>query len=210
MEDERDTAYLRQRRMKSSMSLSCCFSGHNRRFDSYDSSLSSPDLGKLSPILSPSSWFRPKGQDQQHQENKSKYRSLMPRMGRRRHSADFSYDPLSYALNFDEGSSDDDFSSRLPVSPPRRRPSTSRIRDLELPVPWEAAGRNMRNSKSAAAPPMKDREMRSAAAATAGRRSVDSPTGAAGRRSVESPTGATGGIGTVERPSLVSLEIPVE
>ncbi|KAJ8486259.1 hypothetical protein OPV22_018744 [Ensete ventricosum] len=49
----------------------------------------------------------------------------------RRSSGDFSYDPFSYALNFDDGHNDDDlpggrddfrhrsFSSRLPPSPPR-------------------------------------------------------------------------------------------
>ncbi|XP_020268194.1 uncharacterized protein LOC109843649 [Asparagus officinalis] len=47
----------------------------------------------------------------------------------RSRSADFRYDPLSYALNFDEGNGDDlefadeefrcrNFSSRLPASPP--------------------------------------------------------------------------------------------
>lgn len=48
-------------------------------------------------------------------------------MGRhRRHSSDFSYDPLSYALNFEdevvesEESPVRSFASRLPTSPPRR------------------------------------------------------------------------------------------
>ncbi|KAM2747576.1 hypothetical protein EV2_026715 [Malus domestica] len=47
------------------------------------------------------------------------------RAGRRHHSADFKYDALSYALNFDheESNLEDDpllgFSSRLPHSPPR-------------------------------------------------------------------------------------------
>ncbi|KAK9947428.1 hypothetical protein M0R45_003054 [Rubus argutus] len=62
-------------------------------------------------------------------ELKDKCRSFIGRMGRhggRRHSSDFKYDPLSYALNFDheDDTIDDDsfplrnFSARLPHSPP--------------------------------------------------------------------------------------------
>ncbi|KAL5728001.1 hypothetical protein ACHQM5_001132 [Ranunculus cassubicifolius] len=61
---------------------------------------------------------------------KDKCKNLISRIrGRRRCSGDFKYDPLSYALNFDEGGPefvyDDDagvhtsnFTSRLPASPP--------------------------------------------------------------------------------------------
>ncbi|KAG5562897.1 hypothetical protein RHGRI_005586 [Rhododendron griersonianum] len=178
MEDEQETSYLRHRRKKSSISLSCCFHGPNRRFDSSDSSSSS------SPMMSPvSSWFRSKGQHELP-EVKGKSRNLMSRMGgrhARRHSGDFSYDPLSYALNFDTSSNThfDDFTARLPVSPPRRRPSLStQIRKLELPSP----------RKSAAPPKVKATEM-----------------------PPPSPAAAAGGRGTVERTqAVVAREISVE
>lgn len=76
---------------------------------------------------------------------KPKRRNLIYRMGRhRRHaSADFHYDPLSYALNFadDEAVAEVDhdqhhnFSLRLPVTPPRTRPVddlVAKIDALEL------------------------------------------------------------------------------
>lgn len=55
-------------------------------------------------------------------EIKEKCRHLIARTGKRhRHSVDFRYDAWSYALNFDDGDSDDDqmrsgFSARLPPS----------------------------------------------------------------------------------------------
>uniref|UniRef100_A0A5B7BC76 Uncharacterized protein n=1 Tax=Davidia involucrata TaxID=16924 RepID=A0A5B7BC76_DAVIN len=117
MEDEREIISLRRKFKKSSMSLSCCF--HGRRFEEFDSS-------DDKPTRSPSTWLRSKAHDLP--EIKGKCRNLMSRMGRhRRHSADFSYDPLSYALNFDEGSAEDaedyespvkNFSRRLPSSAP--------------------------------------------------------------------------------------------
>ncbi|KAH7839467.1 hypothetical protein Vadar_004527 [Vaccinium darrowii] len=185
MEDEQETSYLRHRRKKSSMSLSCCFQGQSRRFDPPDSASSS------SPMMSPSTWFRSKGHHELP-DMKTKSRNFMSRMGggggrhARRHSGDFSYDPLSYALNFDEGPTSsssatthfDDFVARLPVSPPRRRPSLSaRLRDLELPSP----------RKPSAAPKVKSIEIPSAAAVTAAR-----------------------GRSTVERPQAVVHEISVE
>ncbi|RWW33629.1 hypothetical protein BHE74_00001116 [Ensete ventricosum] len=84
-------------------------------------------------IRSPKSWIRSKAHELP--ENCCKCRALVShcRWGRHRrhHSADFRYDPLSYALNFDEGPQDECpasaeqlryrcFSSRLPASPPRR------------------------------------------------------------------------------------------
>ncbi|KAG0492662.1 hypothetical protein HPP92_006060 [Vanilla planifolia] len=81
-----------------------------------------------SPFPSPSSWLRSKANELS--ESHGKCRNLVSRFGRRRHySADFKYDALSYALNFDEGADDDSpvssaeelryrgFSSRLPASP---------------------------------------------------------------------------------------------
>lgn len=119
-------------------------------------------------------------------EVKGKSRNLMSRMGgrhARRHSGDFSYDPLSYALNFDTSSDThfDDFTARLPVSPPRRPSLSTQIRNLELPSP----------QKSAAAPKVK---------VSAKATEMPSP----------SPTVAKGGRGTVERAHVVAREISVE
>ncbi|XP_026429120.1 uncharacterized protein LOC113325106 [Papaver somniferum] len=74
----------------------------------------------------------------------------MGKMGRNRgHSADFKYDSISYALNFDEGVSDDthpdyyqfhmrNFSSRLPASPPDTPSAkTSSILILQFLFPLE-------------------------------------------------------------------------
>lgn len=121
MENEHDTSSLSTRRGKTSSSLSCCFNGH-RRSDLFES-LSSPS--KLS-----SCWFRNKT-THDHNEIRGKCKSFIHRMGRhRRHvSAEFSYDPLSYAMNFedDETSFDDyedfparNFAARLPLSPPSK------------------------------------------------------------------------------------------
>ncbi|PSS11187.1 hypothetical protein CEY00_Acc15460 [Actinidia chinensis var. chinensis] len=183
MEDERETAYLRQQRRKK-MSLSCCFHGHNLDTSAYDSTASFPSVGKLSPIMSPSSWFRSKGGDFPETKGKCRRSNIIHKIGgrhaRRHHSADFSYDPLSYALNFDEGGrggSEDghieEFSSRLPVSPPRRR-----LRDLGLPSPVI--------------------------------QSVEMSSPAAGRRIGGSSTATTGGKTAVERPRPVTREISVE
>ncbi|KAL0311732.1 UNVERIFIED_CONTAM: hypothetical protein Sradi_5572500 [Sesamum radiatum] len=76
---------------------------------------------------------------------KGRCRNFISRMTRhRRHSsADFSYDPLSYSLNFhdDAPSSHDEFramnfASRLPASPPtsRRIPKTIALFDHNLPT----------------------------------------------------------------------------
>ncbi|KAL9176487.1 hypothetical protein ABFS82_01G001000 [Erythranthe guttata] len=122
MEEEHDMSNLRVRRKKSGVGITCCFSGttvkHLRR-----ASFDAP-----SPLRSPSAWFKSKASDLP--EIKGKCRNFISRMGRhRRHSsAEFSYDPLSYALNFDDDqlSPHDDygtttnFTARLPVSPPRR------------------------------------------------------------------------------------------
>lgn len=89
----------------------------------------------------------------------------MSRLGRhRRHaSADFHYDPLSYALNFaDEEATvevdqdDHNFVSRLPVTPPRRRPGNdlaAKMNALELrgngnrePTQRDTAAGELRNN----------------------------------------------------------------
>ncbi|KAA8525531.1 hypothetical protein F0562_007386 [Nyssa sinensis] len=98
---------------------------------------------------SPSTWLRSRAHELP--EIKGKCRNLISRMGRhRRNSADFSYDPLSYALNFDDGAADDDrddgspvrnFSRRLPRSPPTPRsvapqmPRTETVRSVDPRMP---------------------------------------------------------------------------
>ncbi|GFP94160.1 hypothetical protein PHJA_001560500 [Phtheirospermum japonicum] len=110
------------RRKKSSVvgNITCCFNGathtQHRRRASLDGSHRK---------LTTSAWFKSKTNDLP--EIKGRCRNFISRMGRhRRHSsADFSYDPLSYSLNFDDdapSSSDDammNFNARLPVTPPR-------------------------------------------------------------------------------------------
>ncbi|KAH0670718.1 hypothetical protein KY290_026115 [Solanum tuberosum] len=122
MENEHDdTSCLRTRR-KTSSSLSCCFINSHRRSDLLIES--SPSPSRFS-----SCWFRNKiKHDHNSPEIRGKCKSFIHRMGRpRRHvSADFSYDPLSYAMNFDD---DDEpyeefparnFAARLPLSPPSK------------------------------------------------------------------------------------------
>ncbi|MCD7471442.1 hypothetical protein HAX54_011890 [Datura stramonium] len=139
MENEHDTSSLRTRR-KTSSSLSCCFNSH-RRSDLFESS--------PSPTGFSSCWFRNKTTPHHTlPEIRGKCKSFIHRMGRqRRHvSADFSYDPLSYAMNFEdnETSFDDyeefparNFAERLPLSPPSKGkiPITTLLdHDLTLPT----------------------------------------------------------------------------
>ncbi|KAF3651000.1 hypothetical protein FXO38_16847 [Capsicum annuum] len=139
MENEYDTSSLRTRR-KTSPSLSCCFINSHRRSDMFESS--------PSPTRFSSCWFRNKiTQDHNLPEIRGKCKSFIHRMGRqRRHvSADFSYDPLSYAMNFedDETSFDDyedfparNFSARLPMSPPSKgKMQITNVLDHDLTVP---------------------------------------------------------------------------
>ena len=137
---------LRQK-LKSSL---CCFHSHSQRDDNsvnYSSDSQEPRLYRSTSMK-----VKPQRCLASHDvlippELKDKCKNLMSRIGagggrhRRRHSADFKYDPLSYALNFDEGENDDgygcgngngngvpsrdsvdvplrNFASRLPASPP--------------------------------------------------------------------------------------------
>ncbi|KAL9674014.1 hypothetical protein QQ045_030278 [Rhodiola kirilowii] len=70
---------------------------------------------------SPSSLSSPK-MIAEFTEMKEKCRNLMNRFGKttRRHSADFSYDPISYALNFEDARSDHLPLRDFPATPPRR------------------------------------------------------------------------------------------
>ncbi|CDP18802.1 unnamed protein product [Coffea canephora] len=132
MEEEHETSSLRARRKKSSVTLRCCFNGH-RRADSLDAPSSSSVLPSPSSSrrMSPSAWIRSKTNELPDVKIKGTYRGLMSCMRRhRRHSsADFSYDPLSYSLNFEDDDHESSegtgefpmrsFAARLPLSPPR-------------------------------------------------------------------------------------------
>lgn len=97
----------------------CCFRTPRDRLGHYD------DRQSRSP-RSPYTWLK----CQSHElEIKDKCRSLISRINGARNrkyhnSSDFRYDPLSYALNFEDDSNRDydspiSFSARLPVSPDR-------------------------------------------------------------------------------------------
>ncbi|PIN08647.1 hypothetical protein CDL12_18775 [Handroanthus impetiginosus] len=100
-------------KLKQSLCFSCCFRRRHRLHE---------HLALQSPPL-------PSGDSQDYSlsEIKEKCRSMLGISGRhKRHSpaAEFRYDPLSYALNFEDGFDFDDeaplrnFSARLPPSPP--------------------------------------------------------------------------------------------
>ncbi|XP_058111383.1 uncharacterized protein LOC131254704 [Magnolia sinica] len=119
MEEEGDRHSSLKQKIRSSICFSCCFRSGSGKEESQEQD-ERPRL-----IRASSSWLRSRVQDLP--ELKEKYRNAISRMGRsRRQSGDFRYDPLSYALNFDEGSEEFDadefrfrnFSSRLPSSPP--------------------------------------------------------------------------------------------
>ncbi|XP_042458938.1 uncharacterized protein LOC122042716 [Zingiber officinale] len=108
-------------RLRSSIYLSCCFAGGGSGGDGEDGR--SPVLIRVS-----AAWIRRKAQELLKVGGKC--RSLVSRIKRRHRShRHFGYDPLSYALNFDEGHDSDEgsggrgeflprgFLSRLPPSP---------------------------------------------------------------------------------------------
>lgn len=125
MADELDPDMARDR-FRLSGCLSCCFPGGRREAADGDDG-EQPRLVRAS-----SSWLRSRAQD--IPELREKCRSLISRMGRRsgrRHPADFRYDALSYAMNFDEGEDEAlvgdfryrNFSSRLAPTPPPASPA---------------------------------------------------------------------------------------
>ncbi|XP_072963940.1 uncharacterized protein [Typha angustifolia] len=115
-----------KQKLRNSICFSCCFNGGGASATSGDE-----EERPISLIRSSSTWIRARAQELP--EIGDRCRGLVSRIGRhRRLSGDFGYDPLSYALNFDEGIEDDDaaagpaegfryrnFSARLPASPPR-------------------------------------------------------------------------------------------
>ncbi|KAH6819185.1 hypothetical protein C2S51_002788 [Perilla frutescens var. frutescens] len=111
-------------KLKNSLCFSCCFRRH-RGSDHlpFHHSLSSPSDDNP-PVV----WIKTKGpHDHSLSEIKEKCRTVLgfPGAKHKRHSSvEFRYDPLSYALNFEDGFDYDDeaplknFSARLPPSPP--------------------------------------------------------------------------------------------
>ncbi|KAK6942230.1 hypothetical protein RJ641_027607 [Dillenia turbinata] len=108
MEAERDSPSLKQK-LKSSFRLPCFSPQHH-----HDSSVD------LQPrLLRSLSWIRSRTHESPEFRVKDKRRHFIPRLGvghrRRSVSTDFSYDPLSYALNFDDGSFDDSYVDEIPL-----------------------------------------------------------------------------------------------
>lgn len=117
-----------KQKIRSISIFSCCF----RSAKSGDQETAGP-AAAASLIRSSSTWIRSKASE--FPDLKVRYRAMMARMGRssrRGYGDQFRYDPLSYALNFDERAAGDDsaldpneefryrnFSSRLPASPPQ-------------------------------------------------------------------------------------------
>lgn len=116
-------------KIKQFLCFTCCFTTNRRA----ESSSSTTTKHPLFLIRSSSQWIKSRA-SVDLPEIKHKCRNLLGRIGnstgkqnhrRRRSSADFSYDPLSYALNFEEETcrNDDDdftiknFAARLPSSP---------------------------------------------------------------------------------------------
>lgn len=128
-------------KIKQSLCFSCCFTGHRvetLRSESTSSTSNGDNNNKQRPLYligASSQWIKSRS-PVDLPEIKDKCRNIFGRIGcsnarqnhrRRRSSTDFRYDPLSYALNFEEDSyanlEDDaplkDFSMRLPLSPPQ-------------------------------------------------------------------------------------------
>lgn len=108
-----------KQKIRSASCFSCCF----RASEAGDEQ---PVVGS-SLIRSSSTWIRSKAGELP--DIKERYRWLITRSGKssRRGFGEFRYDPLSYALNFDEGGEEEadeadgfryrNFSARLPATP---------------------------------------------------------------------------------------------
>ncbi|CAK8569989.1 unnamed protein product [Lathyrus sativus] len=134
----------------------CCFTGnihhHDSSFEEGEGFYNKLRIPKT-PISPPGStcssslWFKKSPPCNGSEFSRVRGRSIRALVGlkhghhRQSHSADFSYDPLSYALNFENESAQDDvpmkaFSSRLPQSPP----SSSSSGDYSDKLPKEIVG----------------------------------------------------------------------
>lgn len=133
----------RQKSLKEKLKSSlCCFSGtvHSDPLERGEGGFFYDKLRIPKTPISPqgstsSTWFKimsPTSTNFGDPHPRVRGRSLKSRMGRKllhhrqSQSADFSYDPSSYALNFEDDSPEEipfrNFSSRLPPSPPSSTP----------------------------------------------------------------------------------------
>ncbi|CAI8605892.1 unnamed protein product [Vicia faba] len=123
----------------------CCFTGNIHHHDSsweegegfYDKlRIPKTPISPVGSSSSPSSWFKKSPPSNGSDITRIRGRSLRTLVGRKHihhrqsHSAEFSYDPSSYALNFENESDQNDspikdFSSRLPHSPPSSSSTTN-------------------------------------------------------------------------------------
>jgi hypothetical protein len=104
-------------KIKSSICFSCCFSHHRVK----------PRIVRSSSLRTHNHNHNNSSRSTDFPYLKEKCSNFFSRIThhRRRHSADFHYDALSYALNFEDDANDDksvndltSFSARLPASPP--------------------------------------------------------------------------------------------
>ncbi|OVA12899.1 hypothetical protein BVC80_1803g16 [Macleaya cordata] len=154
MDDYRDGSSPLKHKRKPTLCLSCCFGSNNRSHETLESPSSDDSKPRLT-LRSPTSWLKsrthhfhlPNHNHHEFPEFKEKCKNLFCKIGKgRRHSVDFRHDPLSYALNFDEGISDENladefplrnFSARLPPSP--QIPSPGKSVSSSVMVPREIA-----------------------------------------------------------------------
>ncbi|XP_060170319.1 uncharacterized protein LOC132601233 [Lycium barbarum] len=104
--------YSLKQKLKNTLCFSCCFP-HNQHPPPPSSSDEKPSLV----------WIKPNIKDKCRTISNFISNGNGNRYKRHSSSAEFRYDPLSYALNFEDGYGDEEtafrnFSSRLPHSPP--------------------------------------------------------------------------------------------
>ncbi|PSS13913.1 Interleukin-2 receptor subunit beta like [Actinidia chinensis var. chinensis] len=127
MEDEQSISPSFKNKLKQTLYLSCCF--HNSRREtlgSFSSSSSTSSEDRPTLVRAPSMWLKSRVHELPEIGDKCRHR--IHRIGRHHHhwrhssSSNFRYDPLSYALNFDDSHLDEaplrNFSARVPTPPP--------------------------------------------------------------------------------------------
>lgn len=137
-------------KIRSSICFSCCFRA-DADVDPHEPRKSSTATSSSSSLMQTSTtWIRSKAQEIPDMRGKcGRFVSVIGKNGksRRHNSMDFSYDPFSYALNFDEGLDFNDesgfppseyryksFSSRLPASPPQPPPAQATAATAPVPA----------------------------------------------------------------------------